>query len=225
MAERTVHTQDAIEWLRAQSALERSSLIASLPDFSEFPGLTLQAWKAWFIETAQLILSRTPPDGVAVFFQSEIKVEGEWIDKGYLITRAADEWDVPMVFHKILCRATPGVATYGKPSYSHLLAFSKNIRPDLSRSTADVVPDLGEKVWVRGMGFQACKIACEFIRRETDTHTIINPFCGQGSILAVANFLGFNAIGIERSPKRARSAQVLNATADGWIRSEPPPIV
>ena len=41
-------------------------------------------------------------------------------------------------------------------------------------------------------------------RRET----ILDPFCGQGSVLAVANASGFNAVGVELSQKRCRIAAV-----------------
>lgn len=216
--QRTVYTADAIEWLKTNSPIPGASVITSLPDFSEFPGLTLAEWKNWFRNTAELVLRSTPQDGVTVFFQSDIKFEGEWVDKGYLVTRAAEEVQSSMLFHKIFCRATPGSTTYGKPAYSHLIAFSQSVRPDVSRSTPDVIPDLGEKTWVRGMGFSACRIAVEFIRKETQSHTILNPFCGLGSVLAVSNLNGFDAIGIEKSTKRAEQARSLQVTSHGeWV--------
>lgn len=213
--QRLVHTADALAWLAEHSPLERSSLVASLPDISEFPGWSVADWSRWFCETARLILEKTPEEGVTLFFQSDIKRDGVWIDKGYLVARAAEGQGSALLFHKIFCRAAPGSATFGKPSYSHLLAFSKRARPDLARSTADVVPDLGDKTWVRGMGIQACRVACEFIRSETDTRTVVNPFCGHGSVLAMANYLGLDAIGIERSPKRAEAARGMRVAAGG----------
>jgi hypothetical protein len=36
---------------------------------------------------------------------------------------------------------------------------------------------------------------------------IINPFCGQGTILAVADYFGVPSVGIEIMAKRARKAQ------------------
>jgi hypothetical protein len=38
--------------------------------------------------------------------------------------------------------------------------------------------------------------------------TILDPFCGQGSVLTVANASGFNAVGVELSQKRCRIAAV-----------------
>lgn len=212
---RIVHVEDAIAFFRARERFPDCSFVASLPDYSEFPGLSLAEWKTWFVETAKLILERTPDDGVALFFQSDIKFEGAWIDKGYLVARAAEVAGHATLFHKVFCRAAPGATTFGKPAYSHLLAFSRGVRPGVALSTADVVPELGEKAWVRGMGLDACRMAVDFVLRATRTRTIVNPFCGYGSVLAVANAMGMDAVGIERSPKRAERARRLGLSAAG----------
>lgn len=212
---RVVHTADALEWLETTPVLEGASFVVSLPDYSEFPKFTLGEWKNWFTGTSKLILEKTAPEGVTLFFQSDIKHDGVWIDKSFLVQRAAEIVGHELLFHKIFCRAEPGMTTYGKPAYSHLLAFSRTIRPEVARSTADVIPDLGEKAWVRGMGIAACQVSCEFILRETRTRTVVNPFCGYGSVLAVANALGMDSIGIERSPKRAQRAREIQMTKGG----------
>lgn len=223
--DRIVYAEDALAWLRARGRIPGASLVASLPDYSEFPGLSLGEWKIWFRDAAALVLESTPDEGIALFFQSDIKLEGEWIDKAFLVQTAAEASGHALLFHKILCRAAPGATTCGKPAYSHLLAFSRSVRPPTERSTADVIPDLGEKAWVRGMGFSACRIAIDLVARETSTRTIVNPFCGYGSVLAVANAAGMRAIGIERSPKRADRARRLrvNANGDGFAELDERP--
>ena len=57
------------------------------------------------------------------------------------------------------------------------------------------------------MGETACRVACRFLRDETSTKTIVDPFCGEGSVLAVANALGFAALGIDLSAKRCKAAR------------------
>jgi hypothetical protein len=212
---RQVECADVLAWLEERQTLAGCSIIASMPDFSEFPSWSLAEWQHWFTQTAKLVLSRTPDDGVALFFQSDIKRDGVWIDKGYLVAKAAEATGHALLFHKVFCRAPPGMTTFGKPAYSHLLAFSRTVRPPVDESTADVIPDLGEKTWARGMGLHACRVACEFIRRSTKTPTVVSLFSGEGSVLAVANFLGLDAIGVERSPKRAERSRALATTADG----------
>jgi hypothetical protein len=195
--------------------LDGCSLIASMPDISEFHGYTLAAWKEWFFKTASLVLSRTPDEGVTIFYQSDIKVDGVWVDKGYICQKAAEALGHELLWHKIVCRVRPGQATFGRPAYSHVLCFSKGVRlHDLGNSTPDVIPEIGEKTWERGMGLEACLLIAKFIKDHTKTLTLVHPFCGQGAMLAVANAQGLAGIGIERSPKRAELARLLTMDED-----------
>ena len=212
---RIVHCEDALVWLENSPVLDGCSLVASMPDISEFHGFTLNAWKDWFTQTASLVLSRTPAEGVTVFYQSDIKVDGAWVDKSYLCQKAAEALGHELLWHKIVCRVQPGKVTFGRPSYSHILCFSKGLRiHDLGNSTADVIPVTGDKTWERGMGLEACLMIGKFIAEQTKTLTLVHPFCGQGAMLAVANKLGLNGIGIERSPKRAEMARILKVNED-----------
>ncbi|HSP81497.1 MAG TPA: DNA methyltransferase [Myxococcaceae bacterium] len=212
---RTVHCADALGWLEAQGVLTGCSLITSLPDVSEFPSLSLGEWKDWFVHTAALVLSRCPEDGVTVFYQSDIKKDGTWVDKGYLCQKAAEQQGHELLWHKVVCRRPPGSITFGRPAYSHMLCFSRGLRADMARSTADVLPEAGEVTWTRGMGVQACLVACRYVRDSTPTRTVVDPFCGHGTVLAVANALGLNAVGVELSPKRARKARGLRVELPG----------
>ncbi|HXH29973.1 MAG TPA: hypothetical protein VNJ01_04105 [Bacteriovoracaceae bacterium] len=166
------------------------------------------------MQTAGLVLSRCSPEGVTVFYQSDIKVYGCWVDKSYLCQKAAEAQGHELLWHKIICRSPAGIPTFGRPSYSHILCFSQSTRVDISKSTADVIPVIGEKTWQRGMGLEACLMISKFIASEVKSHTIINPFCGEGSMLAAANAFGLEAVGVERSPKRAQKARELRISAD-----------
>jgi hypothetical protein len=206
-SKRIVHCGDAVEWLASAGVQNGFSLVTSLPDISEFPSYNLEAWQSWFVQTARSVIDVVPEDGVAIFFQSDIKWEGHWVDKGHLCQLAADATGASLLWHKIVCRAPAGTATFGRPSYSHLLCFSKKLTVDPARSTADVIANMGDKSWQRGMGLNACRIVARFIASETPSRGLINPFCGEGGILAAANEAGLDAIGIERSPKRAQKAR------------------
>lgn len=212
---REVFCEDAIEWLTKYEDQGGVSFLGSLPDFSEFPDLSLGQWKNWFYSTSSLILSKTSPEGVSIFFQSDIKHEGLWIDKSFIIQKAAEELGHHLLWHKIFCRAPAGTVMFGRPAYSHMICFSKTVVPDLSKSTADVFPDLGDKTWVRGMGLEASLFAAFFVKKHTTSKILINPFCGEGSVLAAANYVGLDAIGIERSNKRAEKAKKLEVAEDG----------
>jgi hypothetical protein len=203
-----IHCGDAIEWLSARKQEQGQSLFASLPDISEF-NLSLDDWKNWFLSTAELILDRAADDGVVIFYQSDIKHEGTWVDKSFLCMKAAEVMGHHLLWHKIICRVSPGLVTMGRPAYSHILCFSKTLRLDPGLSTADVLPEMGDKNWERGVGKNAALMIARFLKQQTPTRMLINPFCGQGMVLAAAAAEGIECIGIERSPKRAEKAREL----------------
>jgi hypothetical protein len=204
-----VHHADAVAWLRARGRLDGCSVVTSLPDVTELPGLDLAAWTRWFEDAAELVMHAVPDDAVAVFFQSDVKRAGAWVDKGAMVQRAADRARTRLLFHKIVCRKAAGTVTFGRASYSHLLAYSRGVRPRAERATADVLPDAGFMPGTKAMGVNACADACRFVLRETQTRTIVDPFCGYGTVLAVANALGLDAIGVDLSSKMCRKARTL----------------
>jgi hypothetical protein len=222
-SDRTVHCEDAITWLQNQPVLTGCSIITSLPDASEFSNFSLDEWKRWFVDAAELLLSRCPDDGVAIFYQTDLKKDGRWIDKAQLVSEAANRSQHSLLWHKIVCRVAPGQVAFGRPGYSHLLCFSRGIQPDLARSTPDIILQAGEVTWTRGMGTEVCRRACEFVLAETQTRTIVDPFCGHGTVLAVANELGMRAIGVERGGSRARKARALRTQGFKLAASERAP--
>jgi hypothetical protein len=206
---RIVHHAEAVAWLKERGRLDGCSAVTSLPDVSEVPALDLAAWSRWFEDAAALVVGAVPDDGVAVFFQSDIKRGGAWIDKGALVQRGAERAGARLLFHKIVLRKPPGAVAFGRATYSHLLAYSRGVRPRPERATADVLPDAGFMPGTKAMGVNACVDACRFVLRETTTRTIVDPFCGYGTVLAAANALGLDAIGVDLSARMCKKARTL----------------
>jgi hypothetical protein len=207
--QREVHQADALAWLRARGPLPGASAVTSLPDLSEVPALGFEAWTAWFQEAAELVM-RSVPEGAAIFFQSDIRHAGLWVDKGALVMRAAERAGVGLLFHRIVCRKPPGTLTFGRATYAHLLGFARALRPNAKMSTrADVLPDGGPVAGRKAMGQLAALEACRFVRDETPTRLVVDPFCGWGTALAAANALGLDAIGVDLSTRMCRRARAL----------------
>lgn len=205
---REVHQTDAIPWLRAHRPQGGISVVTSLPDVSEL-NFDLAGWRAWFLTTVRLVVEAVPDEGAALFFQSDIKRDGAWVDKGALVVRAAEDGGARVLWHKIVCRRQPGMLTYGRPGYTHFIAVSRTLRCPEVLPIPDIVVDAGRLPWVRAMGVRAAAHAVRFCRDQAGATTILDPFCGVGTVLAVANQLGLNAIGVERSTKRCAQARQL----------------
>jgi hypothetical protein len=203
---------DALAWLAENAAEPLDAVITSLPDVSELPALGpgLDGWKRWFVDTAAQVMRWPVPGMPSLFFQSDIRHHGVWVDKAFLVQKAAENLGASLIFHKIVCRHAPGTLTQGRPSYSHLLAFTLGGEGLIPRKpSADVLPEAGEMAWSRAMGTRACEAACRFLLDETPARRVVDPFCGKGSVLAIANALGLDALGVELSAKRCRAARKL----------------
>jgi hypothetical protein len=205
---RIVHESDALAWLERAPLPADHALVTSLPDSSELR-MSLEAWQSWFITATELVCRASAETSVAIFFQTDVKHDGLWIDKGHLVQTGARNAGMQLLWHKIVCRAPAGVVTPGRPGFAHLLCFSRALRLPQQPASADVLPALGTMTWPRAMGLAACEAVCEFLRAHTTCTTVVDPFCGVGSMLAVANAHGFDAIGVERSKKRAARARTL----------------
>ena len=204
---REVICGDGIAFL-ANRLPDDHALITSLPDVSEM-GMTLPVWRDWFVETVALGCRAIGDASVAIFYQTDIKHDGAWIDKGHLVHTRFDRAGMRLLWHKIVCRVAAGHTTFGRPAYAHVLCASRALKLDPGASTPDVLPELGEMSWSRAMGRAACTMAIDFVIAQTKCTTIVDPFCGHGSILAAANAKGLSAIGVELSKRRAAKARLL----------------
>lgn len=205
-AARVVHHGDGIAFLERGRLPDDHAIVTSLPDHGELPELGVDGWRRWFVNTVALACRAVGDEAVAIFYQTDVKHDGRWIDKGHLVMRGADDAGSHALWHKIVCRVPPGAITFGRPAYAHLICVSRARRLSPGASTADVLPSLGTMTWSRAMGAAACEVAATFVA-STGAHAIVDPFCGLGSILAAANAHGLDAIGVERSRRRAARAR------------------
>jgi hypothetical protein len=204
---RVVHHGDGIAFL-AQALPADHAIVTSLPDHSELPELGVAAWKTWFVETVALACRAVADDSVALFYQTDVKHDGRWIDKGHLVHGGVDAAGSHLLWHKIACRVPPGTTTFGRPAYAHLICASRARRLAPGASTPDVIPSLGAMSWSRAMGTAVCEAAVQFVA-SLGIRTVVDPFCGVGSVLAAANAHGLDAIGVELSRRRAGRARKL----------------
>jgi len=203
---RVIHHGDGLEFLARGPLPDDHAIVTSLPDHSELPTLGIEGWRQWFIATVATVCRAVADDAVAIFYQTDVKHDGRWIDKSHLVLCGADAAGSHVLWHKIVCRVPAGMITFGRPAYAHMICVSRARRLLPGDSTPDVLPALGTMSWSRAMGTAACEAAVRFVA-SIGGHTIVDPFCGMGSVLAAANAHGLDAIGVELSRRRVERAR------------------
>eukprot|EP00933_Yihiella_yeosuensis_P028175 TRINITY_DN21982_c0_g1_i1.p1 TRINITY_DN21982_c0_g1~~TRINITY_DN21982_c0_g1_i1.p1 ORF type:complete len:329 (-),score=62.78 TRINITY_DN21982_c0_g1_i1:64-1050(-) len=224
---REVVCADAIEWLQKQGALPPRSLVyTSLPDSTEVREVipTYEGWKVWFEEAARSVLLALPPGGIAVFYQTDVRqADRGHTSKSYMVLKAGEDTPgIDLLWHKIVHFGCIDECAYNKVQYTHLLCFWKPPSegadlPDLGTTIPDIV-SRGEKPWglknsARCMGAGATLAVVKWAaKRLPQVDTIVDPFCGAGTALAIANELGLHALGVDNSSKRCKQAKALDGS-------------
>ena len=224
---------DAVKWLEDFQSDFKGSIFTGLPDLSEllsiFSGKTLnekaEEYEAWFLYVLELIFKRLSEGHFAIFYQTDTKVttsQGvvvKWIDKSYLCSSAASRYNCALCWHKIASNYESSIQT-NRPKYSHILCFSKGeIKYHTSAFDVPDVIDRGLMNWPNAIGLEACILCIAFLKYVANSNLIYNPFCGRGTVVAVANYFGIRCIGIEILPKRCRKCLTKNMST--FIESIP----
>ena len=142
----------------------------------------------------------------------------KYIDKSHLLATAAKKANCVLMWKKITLNSVLEKRSYHRPTYSDLICFGKGEpEADDSKYTAPPkynaedfgVPDVitrGEMLWAKGVGIDAAILGINFLKYIGKSSLIIDPFCGVGTILAVANYYGMDSFGVELSPKRSKQS-------------------
>jgi hypothetical protein len=232
--------------------------ISELPQI--YHGYMVEEYKKWFSDTIYELMMRLKIGNCIVLLQSDTRMMTnkreayEWVDKSFLASEAAARSDCTLIWHKlVLLSKDMNNRSTGRPCYSHLLCYVKNssliheTRPEglvtieeaskhyYSYRPGDfAIPDVfyrGEMFWTRGIGADCCYAGLIFLKEIVKCDEIIDPFCGCGTVLAMANFLDMHSLGIDISParcKKSRKLQVTQQQMDSispFIRSFQMPVV
>jgi hypothetical protein len=200
---------DALEWLPAHPGI--GPIVTSLPDADETT-LPVAQWAGWFHEAALACLRAVPPLAPCIFYQTDRKAGGQLHSKAALLFAAAAEAGARVLWHRIVLRRPVGAVDLHRPGYSHLIAFSRHGRP--GQATPDVL-ERGPMVYANAMGLNAALAAVRFAAATPGSETICDPFCGRGTVPAVAEAFGLSAIGVDLDPIQCEAARRLRVMPPG----------
>ena len=205
-----IHCGDGIAWaLRHKRQIP--AVVTSCPDMSEVAGILPKeegakeaAYVRFFRRCAAAALAAVADGGYAVFVQTDRKSHG-LLDKSYLITDEAMKAGFRMMFHKITLIRDVGATDLYKPTYSHVLCYSRGAGAP-GQATPDVCPR-GKTLYTNGMGVDTTRRIMKFLQSK-DIHFIADPFVGRGTTLLIAKKMGMRGgIGVDIDPEQCKATE------------------
>jgi hypothetical protein len=199
---REIVVADSLEYLKKVSSLP--NVVTGICDQNE-TDMSMPQYLQFFKDIASLIFTKLDKSGYAIFIQTDRKHDREWMDKSYMLTELAYSHGLKMVWHKIVLHRPLGSTNLYRPCYAHMLCYTYTGKPGAAFS--DVLP-VSEKLYENGTPLGAAEAAVKFIKDNNKKSTlIVDPFVGRGTVVAIANRFGLDAIGIDIDPKQAAMAQ------------------
>jgi len=204
---RKIIVADSMKWLALQKSQSIPNVITGICDMDEIGLTDINKYLDFFNRIAQLIFEKTNPNGYAIFIQTDRKIERSWIDKSLLLSTIAQKNGFKMVWHKIVLHRDVDATDLHRPGYAHMVCYTKN--GTSGAATPDIIP-VSQRLYKNGTPVEAAVRAIEFVKRYTKSEPcVVDPFVGQGTIVAIANAYGLNAIGIDIDSQQARKAEDL----------------
>lgn len=190
---RKIICADALKWLDDNKNI--GGIICGLPDLAEMEGVinNYKDYELWFSQAITKCLLSLSEGVPAIFCQTDRKIDFRWLSKSTIIINAARALHMKILFHKIIVRNGINKIDLYRPGYSFLIAVGdENCKP--GKATADVI-ERGGVIYDNGFPINAAHLSLDFLKGKTKT--IVDPFCGRGTIPYLAEQSNFDSIGID----------------------------
>lgn len=181
---REVFVENGLAWLATTQ--ERGAIVTALA-----VGEPVDRWEAWLAQVVAVALGVGNP---AIFYLED------WRTRGYVISSAERALHVarhvagvPLVWHAIARK---------RKGFAHILAFGIGLPPQAGQVLED-----GNVIEDDGPGLVAVRAMVELAKRHAEL--VIDPFCGAGTVLAVAGALGLRSIGVDTRADLVAKAKAL----------------
>lgn len=192
---KTIICADSFEWMPANR--NQGSILTSLPDASEIGMDDLAEYDKWLRRAAAEIFATASEGCPVIFIQTDRRKDGRQFSKANLLMNIAAELGWFLLWHKIELTAEVGKSNLYRPTFRNMVCFGRG-KMSAGQATADVVPK-SKRLYDMAFGFDAARACLEFCKKFSNR--VLDPFCGYGTTLHVAEDLGMDSVGVDISPE------------------------
>ena len=188
---------DSIKWFTDQPLESINNVLTGLPDMNEMGMENIEEYLNFVRNMTELILTRLKPNGYAIFIQTDRKINGQWLDKSYYITDVALKNNFKQIWHKIVLQRDVGQTNLHRPTYSHVLCYTKTGKT--GAAFPDVFP-VSTKLYDNATPENICIRCAEYIsvvNKNKSIPDIIDPFVGRGTVGKATLLAGLTFLGID----------------------------
>lgn len=211
---RKIICADSLLWLPKHRGV--GSIITSLPDMEE-TNFKEADYIDFFKMAAHTCFASASEGHPVIFYQTDRLYKGRRISKASMLMQVAENCGHQLVYHKIVLRRDPGKIDLRRPGYSHLLCFG-DTKVTAGKATPDVMHS-GGVLYPNGMGLAAATTALQTALRHGPK--VCDPFCGRGTVPAIAEALGFSRIvGVDIDPEQTKAAKVTRLHKGGAVKQK-----
>lgn len=199
---------DSIKMLKTDKHLEFmdgdkiSCIVTGIPDADEI-SLEEKNYIVWLEKVVRLLFEKTKEDGYVIFMQTDRKVNKRWMDKSYHIQKVAYEKKWNLMWHKIMLYREPERSHLQRPTYGHILCFSKVGMP--GKCFPDVIYGK-ERLYKNGTPIRPLFYVMNFLNEQNVT-SIFDPFAGHFTIGRVASLFDISSVNVELYKNLFRDAK------------------
>ena len=192
----TLINDDSLIYLEKFEDNSIENFITGIPDMNEV-NMDLDNYINFFYKSARLIFKKLSKTGYAIFVQTDRKINGTWLSKFNLLTNISKEFNLNLMWHKIVLQRDVGSIHLQRPTFSNIMCYSFTNKP--GKCFNDVF-HIGNKLYENATPENVAEKLVIFLK-EQGQKSVFDPFVGMGTVgkFAVIHDLQFLGIDISKS--------------------------
>lgn len=195
--------------------------VVGIPDSAEIePRPSLVNYIKLLNQFSEAIFDASDKNSIFFFLQTDkySKEPPMWIDKMLYISQVAMKHKFYPFCKKIIINDFKQNDS-SRSTYTNLYGFMRIDKSVYNKNREFMKDELlynGNKTWINGFAVNAVDLCVSFIKRNSKVkdYYVVDPFIGQGSLLAVCDLYGIKSIGIDIEEEKVKVAKELKISRD-----------